>query len=73
MSVPSLKELVAPNQQAEFQFCNGGYLWYDVAGVTFPIPLDDVKGGNFNRSMRSIELMRWIRKHLINLEKAREA
>lgn len=71
MTIPTLKELVSGNTQAEFQSCHSGYLWYDVLGVEFPVPLEDTKGGDFPRTIKAIRLMRWIRKHLENLEKAR--
>lgn len=68
MSVPSLKSLVSDNQRAEFFGCYGGYLWYsishEVAGVTFPVPLDDTKGGHFGKSVKAITMMRWLRKYL---------
>lgn len=62
MRVPTLKELVTGNQVAEFQSCHGGYLWYRVQDsegkpVDFPVPLEETKGGCFNRTMRSVELM----------------
>ena len=73
MQVPTLKELVTGNQMAEFQSCHGGYLWYRVQDVDFPVPLEETKGGCFNRTMRSVEMMRWIRKHLQHLKEALDA
>ena len=73
MKVPTLKELVTGNQKAEFSSCHGGYLWYQVAGVEFPVPLEEAKGGCFFRTMRSVEMMRWIRKHLQHLQEAIDA
>jgi len=73
MRVPTLKELVSDNQMAEFQSCHGGYLWYEVQDVEFPVPLEETKGGCFLRTMRAITMMRWIRKHLAYLKESLEA
>ena len=63
-------ELVKGNL-AVFEFYRDGTLWYrigDKPGFMFPIPVDDAKSATFNREIKAITLMRWIRKHLKNIE-----
>jgi hypothetical protein len=48
---------------------------YAVVGEVFefPVPVDDAGAGNFERDMKAINLMRWIRKHIEFLTDARKA
>lgn len=53
---------------AVFLHYTDGNLWYKCEnGFTFPIPIEDTKGGVFSRIEKGILLMRWIRKHLETL------
>ena len=73
MGVPELMDLVKDDQVAHFEGCNGTNLYYKVQEVSFPIPLEDTKGGYFARDMKAVTLMRWIRKHLTHLRSAEAA
>lgn len=56
-------------------FIREGYAWYrtDDTGIEFPIPPEDLKGATFDATMRSMPLMRWIRKQLAHLIEAETA
>lgn len=55
-----------------FSHFREGYLWYKTdTGLEFPVPPEDTKGADFFAEMRSVTMMRWIRKHLEHLKQAR--
>jgi hypothetical protein len=74
----SLKNLVK-NTTAQFVCYRDGDLWYricessKISGETndfeFPVPIADTGTGIFPAQMKSITLMRWIRKHLERIHK----
>jgi hypothetical protein len=70
MKLPSVKEVVS-GTTAEFDYYMDGNLWYRVGDFKFPIPMDETRGGCFNRDIKAITLMRWIRKHLEELKAAK--
>jgi hypothetical protein len=39
-------------------------LIYKIGDFEFPISTEEAKGGCFNREMKAITLMRWVRKHV---------
>jgi hypothetical protein len=50
------------------RFCDQN-LWYVTEdGFEFPVPVEDTKGGVFNREEKAMHMMRWIRKHVKRLE-----
>jgi hypothetical protein len=59
----NIKDHVKGN--SNFTFYRAGNLWYvtDI-GLEFPIPISDTDGATFPSEMKSLTLMRWIRKHL---------
>jgi hypothetical protein len=61
--------------ESRFEFYRAGQLWYKTAdtGLEFPIPIEDAEGATFDSGHKSINLMRWIRKHLNVLAEAAEA
>ena len=66
-----IKDIVK-NQRARFVFYRDRTLWYQTDnGFEFPVPLDDVGGATFNADEKAILMMRYIRKHLANIESAR--
>lgn len=67
-----IKDLVK-DTTAEFVYYQNGELWYRVKTFEFPVPITDTGTGNFPASIKAITLMRWIRKHLIMLEEARQS
>ena len=61
--------------EARFEFYRAGQLWYRTTDTNFdfPIPMEDTEGATFNATHKSINLMRWIRKHLNVCIEAAEA
>lgn len=83
MHIPTIKELM--HEQARFVKYEGYKLWYQIGYLEggaysggrphlfdFPIPVDDAGGGEFGSSERAVTLMRWIRKQIEYLNKAKE-
>ena len=66
----TIKDLVKDQQKSDFMYCFDGALWYKTRDhdFLFPVPLNEVKGGTYNAEMKSITLMRFIRKHFETLE-----
>lgn len=55
---------------AKFSFYRAGNLYYTTeSGLEFPVPLEDTDGATFLSEDKAIFFMRWIRKHLVSLEK----
>lgn len=70
----TLKELVANNQRVEFLFYKHGELWYTIDGeFEFPVPVADAGDGTFLVKDKAILFMRYIRKHLENIEAGKSA
>lgn len=45
-------------------------LWYETCtGLRFPVPVSDIDQGTFNATEKGLMMMRWIRKHVDQLEK----
>lgn len=69
----SLKDRVS--NLVEFKFFKANELWYATFdGWQFPVPVSDTGGeqsgsATFERTMKGIYMMRWIRKHM-ELEQA---
>jgi hypothetical protein len=59
--------------KARFTQLKDGELWYqtEVGDFEFPVPLADTVGAVFRAEDKAIFFMRWIRKHMSMLEKAR--
>lgn len=70
-----VKELVK-DKRAYFRFFREDALWYETEnGFEFPVPIHDRKEiGNmvFPRDIEAIVLMKYISKHLNNIEKSKE-
>ena len=70
----SIKEMVKDNKKVTFQFYRGKELWYATEdGLVFPVPIDDVGEATFNKEDKAILFMRYIRKHVANIEIGRDA
>lgn len=68
----NLKEMVKDNRMARLVFFRDQALHYETEdGFVFPVPVDDAGSATFRAEERAIALMRYIRKHLEALEKAR--
>ena len=70
---PTLKELVTGGRFARFHHFKDGYLFYnvDTFDFLFPIPIEDTDDGEFTAMMKAVTLMRWIRKHLDEIDKGK--
>lgn len=74
----TLKELVAPGNVVHFVRYFDGQLWYQVIGndtvplgFEFPVPISDIGNATFLATDKAMLFMRYIRKHLETIEKAK--
>ena len=68
----SIKDIVK-DKNAHFVFFRDRALFYETDdGFQFPVPVDDAGSATFNAEEKAILLMRYIRKHIDQTEKARE-
>lgn len=64
---------VRDGQKVHFSFYAGGELWYKTdSGLEFPVPISDIGNAVFLRDDKAILFMRYIRKHLEIIDRARE-
>lgn len=69
----SIKEMVKDRKKVRFSFYRDNELWYVTEdGFEFPVPLDEVGNATFLHEDKAILLMRYIRKHVEYLDKARK-
>ena len=55
-----------------FEYYSDGALWYITeTGLKFPVPISDIGTATFLKTDKAILFMRYIRKHLAELEAAR--
>jgi hypothetical protein len=67
-----IKEMVK-DRVVKFQFYRSGELWYVTeCGFEFPVPTDDVGNAVLKNEDKAIMFMRYIRKHLDCIEKAKK-
>ena len=70
----NIKDMVTDGKKVTFQFYRQGELWYKTeTGFEFPVPIVDCGDGVFLYEDKAILFMRYIRKHIAYLEKAKEA
>jgi hypothetical protein len=66
--MPSLKQIVGNNNKARFSHYRDGNFFYvvevDGEKYSFPISIEEAKGGTLLAEFKAITLMRWIRKAL---------
>lgn len=68
----TLKDMVKDNKKVRFSYFRGSELWYRTeCGFEFPVPIDDVGDGVFLAEDKALMFMRYIRKHLANIEAAK--
>ena len=61
------------DKKVHFSFYREGELWYKTDdGFEFPVPISDIGNATFLAEDKAILFMRYIRKHLEMIEKARE-
>ncbi len=67
----NIKDMVK-DKTVTFLYYREGELWYTTeCGFEFPVPTYDVGTAYMNASDKAILFMRWIRKHIEFLEKAK--
>ena len=68
----SIKAMVK-NKRADFFEYKKDNLWYKTEdGFEFPVPIEDIGDGIFKASEKAITLMRYIRKHLADIEEGKQ-
>ncbi len=68
----TLKEMIVNNQKVRFSFYRDGQLWYETeCGFRFPVPLEEAGTATFLAEDRAILFMRYIRKYMAALDRAR--
>jgi hypothetical protein len=68
----SIKDMVSSGKRVQFDFYRAGELWYKTeCGFEFPVPTDDTGDGVFLNDDKAILFMRYIRKHIDYLNKAK--
>ena len=69
----TLKEMIVNNQKVRFSFYREGQLWYETeCGFRFPVPIEEAGTATFLAEDRAILFMRYIRKYITALERARD-
>jgi hypothetical protein len=70
----TLKEMVVNNQKVRFSFYRDGLLWYETeCRFRFPVPISEVGTATFLAEDRALLFMRYMRRQLATLAKARAA
>jgi hypothetical protein len=68
----TLKEMVNSGKKVRFLFYREMELWYTTEdGFEFPVPIDDIGSAIFFAEDKAILFMRYIRKHIAYIEKAK--
>jgi hypothetical protein len=72
--MPTLKDLVSGGKQVHFLFYRQKELWYKTDdGFEFPVPIDDIGDGVFLATDKAMLFMRYIRKHLQDIDLGRQS
>lgn len=67
-----IKEMIK-DKKVTFCYYTEGDLWYITeCGFKFPVPIVDCGDAVFTKEDKSMLFMRWIRKHISYLDKAKE-
>jgi hypothetical protein len=73
LSMNSIKEMVKDRKKVRFSFYRDKELWYVTEdGFEFPVPIGEVGNATFMAEDKAILFMRYIRKHIELLDKARK-
>ena len=71
--ISSLKDMVKDKKTVSFEFYRKGELWYSTeCGFMFPVPIEDTGDGTFLKNDKALLFMRYIRKHLKDIQEAPE-
>jgi hypothetical protein len=69
----SIKDMVGNGKNVTFVRYQHNELWYKTeCGFEFPVPLSDTQEAVFLNHDKAILFMRWIRKHIDNIQLAKE-
>jgi hypothetical protein len=69
----TIKDMVKDNKKVYFQYYRAKELWYKTEdGFEFPIPIEECGDACFLVEDKAILFMRYIRKHLESISKAKE-
>lgn len=69
----TLTSMVKDQKKVRFSFYRDKELWYITEdGFEFPVPIQDVGSATFLAEDKAIFLMRYIRRHMDTIEKARK-
>lgn len=64
---------IVKDQNAHFVYYRDRALFYETdGGFQFPVPIEDASSATFNKEEKAILLMRYIRKHLKNMDDAKD-
>ena len=66
--MPTVGDYVKGDKKAVFQYYRENVLYYKVDDLLFPIPLSDLGQATVNHTEKAILLMRYIRKHLAEMQ-----
>lgn len=69
----NVKDMVSNNKQVHFSHYKQGELWYVTdCGFEFPVPIDDTGDASFMKQDRAMLFMRWINRHIKNINAGME-
>jgi hypothetical protein len=68
----NIKEMVGAGKKVRFSYYKNNELWYECDnGFAFPVPTYDIGDATFLAEDKAILFMRYIRKHMENIENAK--
>jgi hypothetical protein len=68
----TIKEMVRDHKKVRFSFYRDKELWYTTEdGFEFPVPIEEIGNATFMAEDRALLFMRYIRKHMEMLDKAK--
>jgi hypothetical protein len=68
----SIKEMVSNGKRVQFIRYQQSELWYKTeCGFEFPVPISDTGDASFGADDKAILFMRWIKKHVDNINTAK--
>ncbi len=73
MNTMNIKNMVKDGRKVKFTHYHKNSLWYVTeCGFEFPVPISDTGDAIFAQEDKALLFMRWIRKHLSEVETARQ-
>ena len=65
----NIKDMVRDGKRVTFEYYRGGELYYKTeCGFLFPVPVSDIGDATFLKEDKAMLFMRYIRKHIKNIE-----